>query len=190
MSRFRATIGCSWAGDKTMEVGANGSYTSSGCVHPWLWILHGPCAVCLCVPALGYDLTLGGLARPHLSLGPVCALRSSSLCCPRDPCDGDVLGLPLSLTPTGETRYLPQDLLVPAGKAQVPILGLVFTGVWAAASTVSSDRGSSFFLQVPGHRTPILVPGHSSHSLCQHPWPGAQAAALLPQLCGDHAQRG
>lgn len=44
--------------------------------------------------------------------------------------------------------------------------------------------------QVPGCRAPVLVPGHTAHPLRQHPGPSTQAAALLSELRGDHAQRG
>lgn len=36
--------------------------------------------------------------------------------------------------------------------------------------------------QVPGRWAPVFISGHAAHPLCQHPGPGPQAAALLPEL--------
>ena len=44
--------------------------------------------------------------------------------------------------------------------------------------------------QVPGCWTPVLFPGDTAHPLRQHPRLSTQAAAFLPELRGDHAQRG
>ncbi|KAL7881053.1 hypothetical protein SRHO_G00033070, partial [Serrasalmus rhombeus] len=43
---------------------------------------------------------------------------------------------------------------------------------------------------VSGSWSSVLVSGLSAHPLQLHSRPGAQAAALLQELCGDHAQRG
>lgn len=42
--------------------------------------------------------------------------------------------------------------------------------------------------QVTSSGPPVLVTGHSAHPLWQHPRSGAQAATLLPELRGNHAQ--
>lgn len=47
-----------------------------------------------------------------------------------------------------------------------------------------------FFAQVLGNWSPVFLPGDSAHPVREHPGPGAQAAALLSELRGDHAQRG
>lgn len=43
--------------------------------------------------------------------------------------------------------------------------------------------------QVPGPRAAVLVPGLPTHPVRLYSRPGAQAAAFLPQLHRDHAQR-
>lgn len=44
--------------------------------------------------------------------------------------------------------------------------------------------------QVPGTGPAVHIPGLTAPTLRLHPWPGPQAAALLPQLHRNHAQRG
>lgn len=57
-------------------------------------------------------------------------------------------------------------------------------------SSLKTSHFPFFFAQVLGNRSPVFLPGHSAHPLREHPGPGAQAAALLSELRGDHAQRG
>lgn len=45
-----------------------------------------------------------------------------------------------------------------------------------------------FFSQVLGNWSPVFLPGDSAHPLREHPRTGTQAATLLSELCGDHAQ--
>lgn len=46
-----------------------------------------------------------------------------------------------------------------------------------------------FFFQVLGNWSPVFLSGDSAHPLWEHPRTGPQAATILSELCGDHAQR-
>lgn len=46
------------------------------------------------------------------------------------------------------------------------------------------------FSQVLGNWSPVFLPGDSTHPLREHPRTRTQAATLLSELCGDHAQCG
>lgn len=45
------------------------------------------------------------------------------------------------------------------------------------------------FFQVLGDWSPVFLSGDSAHPLWEHPRTGPQAATILSELCGDHAQR-